>query len=226
MCGRALIVPKEVVDQIVQDIIRKRVAEYLPDWPAVRRSIYPSDVASLIVPQGGSLASKEMQWGFEVSWSKRPLFNTKVETAMRTDDSNMWRDSLLNRRCVLPTFGFFESHDTETYLNPQTNRSNKQQYLFTTPNSPYTFLAGIYQDDRFSLMTTEPNASVKPVHDRMPVVLVQQELDIWFNGDFTSLFDRSALALKVEKEPVPQHEGATGQKRTSGLELPGQESLL
>lgn len=222
MCGRVLIVSQEVVDQIIQDIIRKRTAEYLPDWPAVRRSARPSDTLSLIVPQEGSLASKEMQWGYQVSWSKALLFNTKAETALRTDGPTMWKESLFERRCILPTYGFFESHKSETYKNPNTGRTAVQQYLFSLPNEAITYLAGIYEGDRFSLMTTKPNASVAPIHDRMPVVLESGELSTWLFGDFTSLFDRSKLVLSVEKEDVQSGLGDSVGPR----ELDGQERLF
>lgn len=222
MCGRVAIVSQELVDQIIQDIIRRRIAEYLPDWPAVKRSGRPGDTLSLIVPEGDALTSAQMQWGYKVSWSKALLFNTKAETATRVEGPNMWRESLLERRCVLPTFGFYESHKSETYKNPTTGRTAVQQYLFTLPDEPITYLAGIYEEDRFSLMTTQPNASVAPIHARMPVALKQEELFTWLFGDFASVFDRSGLELVVEKEAVKESQPTAQQSS----ELSGQQTLF
>lgn len=44
-------------------------------------------------------------------------------------------------------------------------------------------LGGIWQDDRFSIMTTEPNEAVRPVHDRMPLALSMQGALAWLAGD-------------------------------------------
>lgn len=222
MCGRVVIVSQELVNQIIQDIIRRRTAEYLPDWPAVKRSGRPGDTLTLIVPEGDTLTSANMQWGYKVSWSKALLFNTKAETATRTEGPTLWRESLLQRRCVLPSFGFFESHKNETYKNPKTGRTAVQQYLFTLPDEPITYLAGIYEEESFSLMTTEPNDSVAPIHARMPVVLRQEELFTWLFGDYTSVFDRSGLVFTVEKETVQESQHTTRQRS----ELSGQQTLF
>lgn len=219
MCGRALIVPREVVDQIVQDIIRKRIANYLPDWPAVRHSFRPGDEVTVILsdaaePESAFFKTQTLRWGYEASWSKSLLFNTRYETALDVSKPNMWHDSLLNRRCIVPSLGFYETHRSETFVNPKTGKSNKQQYLFTLPDTPLIFLAGIYEQDRFSLMTTKPNAYVEPIHNRMPVVLREEELFTWLSGDFAKLFDRSELMLNVEKE---QHPGSATQEQLSFL---------
>lgn len=199
MCGRVIIVPREELEQIVQDIIRRRTVEYLPDWPAVRHSGRPGDSVPLIMP-GDDLTVQNLVWGYEASWTKSLIFNTKYETALKTEGFNMWRDSLQHRRCVVSTLGFFESHRSETFINPQSGNKNKQQYLFTMPNTPLTFIAGIYENNRFSLLTTKPNAWVQPVHDRMPVVLRQDELLVWLGEDYASLFNRESIELRVEKE--------------------------
>ena len=44
-------------------------------------------------------------------------------------------------------------------------------------------LGGIWQDDRFSIVTTEPNEAVRPVHDRMPLALSMQGALAWLAGD-------------------------------------------
>ncbi len=47
------------------------------------------------------------------------------------------------------------------------------------------------------MVTTDPNAAVAPVHDRMPLVLRPHEVSLWLSGGYQALADRSALALDV-----------------------------
>lgn len=106
----------------------------------------------------------------------------------------------MSRRCVVPTFGFYEPHQSETFINPRSGKPNKQSYHFASPESPVTFIAGIYENDRFSLMTTEPNAIMRPIHKRMPVVLEPRELHTWLYGDYLSLAERSSVELWASKD--------------------------
>ena len=47
-------------------------------------------------------------------------------------------------------------------------------------------MAGIWQptakEKQFTILTTSPNASVSPVHDRMPLVLTSEEIIPWIQN--------------------------------------------
>ena len=203
MCGRFIVVPKEVLSEIIQEIEANRPINPMPDWPAVRQAAYPGSDVSVALLNGGQLAATELRWGYEASWSRGLIFNTRVETALKPG-RNMWQESLRERRCLVPTFGFYEPHQTETGISPRTGKEVKQQYLFTKPDDPVFFLAGVYECEssgqgRFSVLTTVPNRDVQPVHNRMPLVLEQHELETWLQGDYLTLFDRSAVRLSASK---------------------------
>lgn len=229
MCHQFYLVPKEVVEDIIRDIERNIAAKAMPDWPAKRESAFPKAEVAVIAPQGkagqtvqaeqaGQTTTHHLQgersqdgllqrlplqvetltWGYHPSWSKQVIFNTRVDTAMKPG-RNMWTDSIHNRRCVVPTYGFFEPHQSETTISSRTGKAIKQQYFFHTPEHPVTFIAGVYEEDHFSLMTTEPNAVMRPIHNRMPLVLSQDEVKTWLYGEFESLFDRSSTSLTAEK---------------------------
>ena len=55
----------------------------------------------------------------------------------------------------------------------------------------------------FSIVTTAPNATIAPVHDRMPLVLREDEVESWLAGDPMAFADRSTIALDV----TPEDEG-------------------
>ncbi len=196
MCGRFLMVPKEVVDDIIREIEIKNAINVMPDWPARPQSAYPKSEVSVITPGEHGLISETMTWGYEVPWNKGVIFNTRCDTALKPG-RNMWAGSLANRRCIVPSFGFFEPHQNETFIDPMTGKTRKQQYLFSAIESPILFLAAVHDNRRMSLMTTEPTDAVRPIHNRMPVVLRQCELDTWLTGDYRALFDRRDVSLKI-----------------------------
>ena len=229
MCAHVVMVPQQVIQEIIEELEMQNRAKMMPDWPARwpswpkdatdpssptgsedlwqpnpqdMKSAFPGAQVPLIVPdEEARLTAKVMTWGYDVPWNKQVVFNTRFDTATKPG-KNMWAESLAERRCVIPTFGFFEPHRSETFINPRSNKPNKQQYRFTSPNSPFVFIAGVFEGDRFSLMTTEPNTIMLPIHNRMPVVLEPSELDTWLFGEYLSLEDRGAIdlvATKVER---------------------------
>lgn len=228
MCKHFIMVPRNEVELIIRDIEIDNHVNIMPDWPARGADAYPQSIVPLIVSESSGLAVAEKTWGYAVPWKKGVVFNTRSETALG-EKGALWRDSLLNRRCVIPAFGFFESHRTEMSFSERTGKPIKRQYRFDGPRS-LLFMAGIYQNDRFSLMTTAPNAAVEPVHDRMPVVLLEHELGLWFSPDFQVLFDRTGIELIATSRGI-EASGATDAKAEQSARsasqntIPGQSPL-
>lgn len=204
MCGAYLgLSPGEQEEllKIIRSVGRDKALTILAPEVREQRSVYPTEkVPVLISPDGGDIAIRSMMWGYpgyadreHPNAKPRPLINAKAETAITLPT---WRDSLLTRRCAVPTAGFYEwQHGTD---------KARTQYLFGVPGETVVFLAGIYrlftETDgarilRFSVLTTEANSSMRDVHNRMPVVLRQDELAGWFWGDWSSLLNRSAVDL-------------------------------
>lgn len=198
MCGHFLMVSEEDLDDIVAEIQRSVHVNALPDWPAQRqpaRDAFPGAKVPLVVGNAvANLAVQTMSWGFPLSWKKGLAFNTRIETALGSPD-NMWRESLDRRRCIIPVWGFFEPHRTETVTSPRSGKQVKRQYLFSDPDRLPLFIAGIHDQGRFSLLTTAPNDDIVPIHDRMPLILRLGELRLWLAGDYASLANRNGVAL-------------------------------
>lgn len=145
----------------------------------------------------GMLDVKTLQWGYRLPSNGKLAFNTRIEHA---GESPLWSESFAKRRCVVPVASFFETSRSEKAISP-TGRQTKQVYRFgcsgvTSDESveareaagePFTtvrpiLLGGIWQEDRFSIVTTEPNEAVRPVHDRMPLALSSQGALAWLAG--------------------------------------------
>lgn len=135
-------------------------------------AIFPSQKATVITGRGRHLVAEQMLWGFPRFDGRGILINARVETAM---ERHTFRESVLHRRCVIPAKGFWEW-----------NRS-KEKFSFERTDSQVLFMAGCYDSiagqNRFVILTTEANSSVKPVHDRMPIILERNELESWVTDD-------------------------------------------
>ena len=108
----------------------------------------------------------------------------------------MFRRSVAFQRCVIPATGFYEWD------------SAKHKYFFQMPGQPI-YLAGIYDTingvNCFIILTTEPNDSVAPIHDRMPLLLSHEQVRPW-------LVDAgAALELLCSRPPLLLRTSCDGQ---------------
>ena len=85
----------------------------------------------------------------------------------------MFRESVEKRRIVIPASWFYEWNQ------------NKEKNIFYRKDQPTLFMAGFYNvygnEEYFVILTTQANESVKPVHDRMPLVLEREEIVSWLS---------------------------------------------
>ena len=167
---------------------------------------WPGSVVPVFVPAGagvpGGLAVATPTWGFESPRDGRPVFNTRLDTALAQlrAGRGLWADAIAHGRCLVPVRAFYEGHMTERVKSERTGKPVRRQYRFRLPGAAAFLLAGVMDGGRLSIVTTEPNADVAPVHNRMPLVLGPGESDVWLFGDFASLADRGRVALFSEPE--------------------------
>lgn len=203
MCKRCIILTYDEVLDIVHRIEVGAPLNFNPDWPVRTTEAYPKSVAPLIVPKfdtaapvpalaPGSLGVRKLSWGFEESWKPGVVFNTRIESVTKP----IWRESMEHRRCVLPVLAFFETHQEETYPSPKTGKLIKRQYEFCISGQEIIFIGCIWREDTFSMVTTDANADMAPIHHRMPLIVRQKELPLWFGPDYQQLADRSEIRLE------------------------------
>lgn len=165
------------------------------------KDIFPGIKAPVYVKAQGKLELIELIWGYPVPWRKGPVFNTRLESAL--EGHRMWKDSFENRRCLLPSLGFYEAHESLEVPSPRTGKPIKQQYLFDRGGTLF-YMAGIYEDGFFSLLTTPPNDHVRQIHQRMPLVLNDDEKALWLAGEGEYFLDRENVSLQVSpRYPQP-----------------------
>ncbi len=215
MCGKCVILEYDEVLDVIHELELGVPVGLGADWPArptrggdlVAR---PGSVIPVIVAQpvaatpgvgrgsqlAGPIAPATFTWGFREPWGTGLVFNTRIESAGKP----LWRDSMEHRRCIIPVCSFFETSATETVPSPRTGRPVKRAYEFTVPGSPVSLIGGVWKDGRLSMVTTEANRWMVPVHHRMPLVIHQEELPVWLGPDYRQLADRSSVELAVAPE--------------------------
>ena len=139
-----------------------------------RGEIFPTNIAPVIA-QTGAIAAK---WGFPHWKTSGVIINARSETAL---DKSMFRKPLLEQRCVVPSNGFYE-------WDRAGGRKKKDKYLLRLPGEKILYMAGIINTFRdasgeeygaFVILTTGASDTVARIHDRMPVILAADELDLW-----------------------------------------------
>ncbi len=187
MCRKFTVLIWDEVLQVIQRLEMQTPRNYKPDWPALptnsadsfNREAFPGgEVCVITQNETGHFTPRVLTWGFVLSGHAQNLvFNTRVENAMT---SSLWADSFLKRRCIVPAFSFYETHQSERAVLPS-GRKGKQQYQFVLPDEIF-LMAGIWDRGRFSILTCPPDSYLKPIHNRMPLLLGEKDALAWMQG--------------------------------------------
>lgn len=128
----------------------------------------------------------EMKWGLIPFWSKDAKIGFKTFNARAEDIANKpsFRRPFKNSRCLIPASGFYEWG----VINGE-----KKPYYFQLKSGEMFAFAGLYDTWKdveqrpiktFTIITVTANRLVKPIHERMPAILQQEDEDIWADNQF------------------------------------------
>ena len=178
MCGRfCLTVNPEELEEIFEEFT-------FPDRFAPRFNIAPTQPI-LAIPNDGKNKADFFLWGLIPSWSKDPsiankLINARGETIA---EKPSFRGGFKYKRCLILTDGFYEWK-----VQPGT-KTKTPYFIHMKDRKPFAF-AGLWdewqspQGDALrtcTIITTEPNELMKPLHNRMPVILNPSDYSDWLD---------------------------------------------
>lgn len=180
MCGRtSLFVPPER--------IAERFAVTVPEELRPRYNIAPREEIA-VVRNDAPGALRLHEWGLVPRWADdghEGFINARSETV---EEKPSFREAAAERRCLVVADGFYEWHQRTTGKQPfRVEREDREPFA----------MAGLYEPREESpatvtVVTTEPNEVVEPLHDRMAVILEPDEEDAWLDADDA---DRRAALL-------------------------------
>ncbi len=167
-------------------------------------NIAPGSSAAVVFLEGGNGFLGPMRWGLVPHWTKsiealksKPI-NARSETA---SSGAMFRDAFRSRRCLVPASGFFEWQGAKPPKQPWFIHVRDRETLsFAGLWSRWKDAANGTELSTFAILTTEANATVKPIHDRMPCILRSEEEEEWM--DAATAPDRCTALLR----PYPSGE--------------------
>lgn len=178
MCGRYYVdfQVAEEIEKLAPDWDRKLIA-------GAKRDVHPSEETLVLTGRDGKAVVETMRWGFPGYQGKGLIINARSEGVL---EKPFFRESILHRRCIIPAKGFYEWNKA------------KEKCTFYREDSPVVWMAGCYKEykgeNRFVILTTQANASVAAVHDRMPLILEQKEAEAW-------LLDGQIVEFLLHKTP-------------------------
>ncbi|MCC6943073.1 MAG: SOS response-associated peptidase [Thermomicrobiales bacterium] len=193
MCGRYVINAPEDLSERFQ--IRQLTLNLSHSW-----NVAPTTEQPVIVEnRDGEREARLMTWGLTRRWARASARKGPAPINARSEgigDKPMFRDLIRNRRCLVPANGFYEWKNLG---------DRKQPYYITVTDEPLFAFAGIYDawkgenDDvvaSYTIVTTQANDRMASIHERMPVIIRQEDEEEWL--------DRSvADAAQIERLLVP-----------------------
>lgn len=197
MCGRF------VFHSQIEEVCQAFEVTHVHQSMAASYNIAPSQSVPTIVAKNEERHFGVLSWGLIPHWTKerkgarRPI-NARSETVHKKAS---FREAFQKRRCLILANGFYEWQKTE---------SGKVPIFFHLPKMPLFAMAGLWERWRSkhrehevlstcTILTTEANEYIRPVHDRMPVIVSPEHWPAWLNNQS---FDERKLRSLLQPFPT------------------------
>ncbi len=166
MCGRYVVTnPVSKTKSLVKTAIKVEDKE--------NYNAHPYQDLPVIKKYTNGNALENLKWGLVPSWSKKkefkPLINARLETI---DEKVSFKKLIQLTRCVAVADGFYEWKREER---------NKIPYYFLREDKKIIYIAGIYENDQFCLVTEEASKNILEIHRRQPVILNEKDVNRYLN---------------------------------------------
>jgi len=132
-----------------------------------------------------------LKWGIVPSWSKqkdfKPLINARLETI---DEKISFKKHIKLHRCVVVADGFYEWKREDKKKTP---------FYFLRDDKKMMFIAGIFENSQFCLITEQATENINEIHHRQPVILNEKDINNYLNLQIDgSNFLKNASKSKLE----------------------------
>ena len=149
-----------------------------------------------------------MRWGLIPSWAKdasigNRMINARGETVA---EKPSFRNALQRRRCLVLADGFYEWQ--------KVGKAKRPMRIVLKSREPFAF-AGLWESWRnpegetvrsCTIVTTQANEVLRPIHERMPVILPPEMEEFWLDGDVTDAAALTDVLLSYPDESMEAYE--------------------
>jgi putative SOS response-associated peptidase YedK len=190
-------------------------------------NVAPTQEIGVIGAKEAGLGFTRMRWGLVPYWAKdiaigSRLINARADTIA---EKPAFREAFRKRRCVIPASGFFEWQGAGAGKMPW--------YITSAIGEPLSF-AGLWERWKMpdgewlhsaTIITTDANAALRPLHSRMPVILARADVESWLRDGGTELL-RPAPDDRVTAWPVSRRVNSVKNDAPDLIEAAGASTLL
>ena len=199
MCGRCVLISDLSV--IAEDFdIQEISASFSPS-----RNVSPGQQIPAVIRRDNKNILATFLWGLIPSWAKDPsigarLINARAETV---NEKSSFKNAFRQRRCLIVADGFYEWKNEGKKKIPY--------YFYLKSGKPFGF-AGLYESwlapekktvETCTIITTQANSLIQPIHGRMPVIIPGNQEEIWLKNE---VLDTSSLLELLMPYPAEQME--------------------
>jgi putative SOS response-associated peptidase YedK len=199
-----------------------KVGKLNPNLFQPRYNIAPTQIIPAVLEREGERIVSGLKWGLIPHWAKDDSFASKLINARAEslDEKPSFREAFKHRRCIIPACGFYEWEKTA--------KGAKQPFYFYLKDKEVFGFAGLWEEwldkdsgellETCTIITTEANEVLRPVHDRMPVIIKPEDYERWLDEKETNTDNLQNLLA-----PYPSGEMAS-HKVSKAVNVPGNDS--
>lgn len=167
MCGR-YVITKPVSKTL--DLVKTNIKVEDTD----NFNAHPSQKLPVIKSYTNGKALENLEWGLIPSWAKdkkdfKPLINARVETLV---EKISFKKLIQTSRCLVVADGYYEWKRVG---------KEKVPYFFQREDNDLIFFAGIFQDNKFCIITREASNEIKEIHSREPLIINKSQINNYLN---------------------------------------------
>jgi putative SOS response-associated peptidase YedK len=155
-----------------------------------------------------------MKWGLVPHWAKDPRIGYKMINARAEgiESKPSFRRAFRSQRCLVPATGFYE------WLKPTEKGASKKPFFIRLKSRRLFAFAGLYEVwhdaegkelKTYSIITTEPNTLMEKIHNRMPVILREEDEATWLNPNIQAVETLLKLLHPYDESNMEAYEVST-----------------
>lgn len=175
----------------------------LPKPLTTEGEIFPEALVPVLASsKSGEKTVFPMLWGYHVPGIAHTIANARTETAA---EKASFKEGWAAHRCVIPASWYYE---WQHMLSPSGKPKTGDKYAIMPKSGELTWLCGLYRMEEnyphFVILTRPPSESVAFIHDRMPFMLPEVEVDNWINPKYNPhlLLEAAQTEMICEKDSV------------------------
>lgn len=133
-----------------------------------KTDLNPAQEIPVYIMQNGKIILTKLNWGYSSTKGTEKIVNAKSETL---EERKTFRDDFKERRCVIGAKGFYQKD------------AAGHQIAFESTKNETLYMLGIYRhtEKEVVIITTKPNAVMKPIHNRMPLIIPKAMVRSWLS---------------------------------------------